>query len=77
MDVVLPKWGVSMQEGTLTEWKVEVGASVNEGDAIAHVETDKVDADLEAPVTGKLVERRAEAGDTVRVGAVVAVIEET
>ena len=77
MDVVLPKWGVSMQEGTISEWRVEEGAEVAEGDALAAVVTDKVDADLEAPASGKLVKRLVEAGDTVPVGTVVAVIEET
>jgi pyruvate dehydrogenase E2 component (dihydrolipoamide acetyltransferase) len=77
VDVILPKWGVSMQEGTISEWRVEEGAQVAEGDPIAAVVTDKVDADLEAPVAGTLVKRLVEAGDTVPVGSVVAVIEET
>ncbi len=76
MDVVLPKWGVSMQEGTLTEWLVAEGATVEEDQPIAHIETDKVNADVEAPVTGVLVEQRVAAGEIVKVGALIAVIEE-
>jgi pyruvate dehydrogenase E2 component (dihydrolipoamide acetyltransferase) len=75
MDVVMPKWGVTMQEGTLTEWLVDEGAPVQEGDALAHVETDKVDADVEAPAAG-ILRRGVEAGAVVAVGDVLAVIEE-
>jgi len=77
MDVILPKWGVSMQEGTIGEWHVAEGDEVTEGQPIAAIVTDKVDADLEAPVAGKLVEQRVAAGETAQVGSVVAVIEET
>jgi pyruvate dehydrogenase E2 component (dihydrolipoamide acetyltransferase) len=76
MDVVLPKWGVTMQEATLAEWRVDEGASISAGDALAQIVTDKIDVDLEAPVGGVLAKRCVEAGDVVAVGAVVAVIEE-
>jgi len=76
MDVVLPKWGVSMQEGTIAEWYVEEGTEVAEGDPLAAIVTDKVDVDLEAPVAGTLTKRLIAAGDSASVGSVVAVIEE-
>jgi 2-oxoglutarate dehydrogenase E2 component (dihydrolipoamide succinyltransferase) len=76
MDVVLPKWGVTMQEGTIVEWFVAEGDSVEEDQAIAHVSTDKVDADVEAPVSGILTKQCVALGGVVEVGAVVAVIEE-
>lgn len=76
MDVVLPKWGVTMQEGTLAEWRVVEGAAVAQGEAIAEIVTDKVDVELEAPVGGVLTTRCVKAGDVVAVGAVVAIIEE-
>ena len=53
VDVVLPKWGMSMQEGTITEWYVEVGDEVLEGDVIAEVETEKVNGEVEAPPTAR------------------------
>ena len=46
MEVVLPKWGVTMQEATLTTWRVAEGDSVEQGQALAEVETDKIDAEL-------------------------------
>ena len=55
-DVELPKWGMTMQDGTISEWVKEVGDSVEEGDVIAIIETEKVDADLEAPESGVLKE---------------------
>jgi pyruvate dehydrogenase E2 component (dihydrolipoamide acetyltransferase) len=72
MDVILPKWGMTMQEGTITEWLVSVGDELKEGDAIATVETEKVDTEIEAPATGVLDEIVVEAGTTVEVGSVVA-----
>ncbi len=72
MDVILPKWGMTMQEGTITNWLVSVGDELEEGDVIATVETEKVDTDLEAPATGVLDEIVVAAGATVEVGSVVA-----
>ena len=72
MDVTLPKWGMTMQEGTISAWHVAAGDAVSEGDVLATVETDKVDADLEAPATGVLDEIIVEAGSTVEVGSVIA-----
>jgi pyruvate/2-oxoglutarate dehydrogenase complex dihydrolipoamide acyltransferase (E2) component len=76
MDVILPKWGMTMQEGTITKWLASVGDELTEGDVIATVETEKVDTDLEAPATGVLDEIVVEAGTTVEVGAVVARIRD-
>ncbi len=72
MDIKMPKWGMSMQEGLLTEWIVAVGDQVTEGQALACVETEKVDADIEAPAAGTVAELLVEAGETVEVGTVIA-----
>jgi len=74
-DVELPKWGMTMQDGTVSEWVKQQGDSVQEGDVIAIIETEKVDADLEAPESGVLKEILVEAGQTVEVGTVLARIE--
>jgi pyruvate/2-oxoglutarate dehydrogenase complex dihydrolipoamide acyltransferase (E2) component len=58
---------MSMQEGTLAEWKVEDGADVKVGDVIYVLETNKTSRDIEAPVAGKL-SIKAEAGETYDVG---------
>jgi pyruvate/2-oxoglutarate dehydrogenase complex dihydrolipoamide acyltransferase (E2) component len=65
--LTLPKLEMSMSEGTLAEWKVEDGATVNEGEVIYVLETDKTARDIEAPVAGKLL-HKAPAGETYDVG---------
>ena len=56
-------------------WYVDVGGTVGEGDSLVQFVTDKAAFDVPSPVSGTLVEIRAEEADTVDVGAVVAVIE--
>ncbi len=51
-EVVLPKWGLTMEEGTLVSWLKKVGDRVETGEVIAEVETEKITTDLESPVSG-------------------------
>lgn len=71
----MPKWGVSMQKGTITEWYVAEGEAVEKGQSLAAIETDKVNADLEAPAAGWLRAQVVAAGEAADVGSVVAVID--
>lgn len=75
MDVTLPKWGMTMQEAVISEWLVAVGDTVSEGQPIVRVESDKVDAEVEAPASGTLVEIRVPASESAEVGAVLGRIE--
>jgi pyruvate/2-oxoglutarate dehydrogenase complex dihydrolipoamide acyltransferase (E2) component len=75
VEVVLPKWGMTMQEGTIASWAVSPGSVVHEGDALAIVETEKVETELPSPASGRIVEIVVAAGDTVEVGTVVAWLE--
>lgn len=77
MNVLMPKWGVSMQEATLVEWLVQEGADVGVGDALALIETDKVSTELTSEVAGVLVEHVVAENTVVQVGDIVAVIRET
>lgn len=72
MEVVLPKWGMTMQDGVIVEWLVKVGDSVTEGQPIAVIETEKVDTDLESPGAGTVIELLVEAGESADVGSVIA-----
>lgn len=72
MDIQMPKWGMSMQEGLLASWLVAVGDTVTEGQPIATVETEKVDAEIESPANGVVSELLVEEGTEVEVGTVVA-----
>ena len=76
VEVILPKWGLTMEEGTLVEWDVNEGDQVTEGQVIAHIETDKVLSDLEAPASGVVKSLKYSAGtDGIPVGAVLCEIE--
>jgi pyruvate dehydrogenase E2 component (dihydrolipoamide acetyltransferase) len=75
-EVLLPQWGMDMVEGTFTRWLKAEGDLVKQGDELAEVETDKVAASLEAPVSGVLKKIVVPAGETAAVRQVVAIIEE-
>ena len=70
--VVLPKWGMNMVEATLVEWKKSVGEHVREGEAIASIMTDKVEADVVSPVSGVITEILVRPNQDARVGATLA-----
>lgn len=70
----MPKWGLSMEEGVISEWQVEPGQAVAEGQVLATVETDKIEVELEAPVDGVFAKALAAEGEEVAVGAPVMVI---
>jgi pyruvate dehydrogenase E2 component (dihydrolipoamide acetyltransferase) len=75
MDVIMPKWGMTMQEATISCWLKAEGDAVENGEPIVEVETDKVQAAIEAPIAGTLTQQAAAVGDAVRVGALVAIID--
>ena len=76
MQVILPKWGVSMQDAVLIRWLKPVGASVVKGEPLAEFETDKVEVELEAPASGILTQVFVSEDDVVDVGALIAEIQE-
>ena len=73
-DVTLPQLGETVTEGTITQWFKAVGDTVAEDEPLFEVSTDKVDTEVPSPVSGTLTEIRAEEGDTVEVGEVIAVV---
>jgi pyruvate dehydrogenase E2 component (dihydrolipoamide acetyltransferase) len=72
--VEMPKMSDTMEEGVLVAWLAEEGASVSSGDVIAQVETDKATMDLEVYDNGVLLKRMVSAGDSVPIGALIAVL---
>jgi pyruvate/2-oxoglutarate dehydrogenase complex dihydrolipoamide acyltransferase (E2) component len=72
VDVTMPQMGVSVAEGTVVEWKKQVGDWVQADEIIAAISTDKIDTDVEAPATGRVQEIVVDVGTTVDVGAVLA-----
>ncbi|MEM6475310.1 MAG: 2-oxoglutarate dehydrogenase complex dihydrolipoyllysine-residue succinyltransferase [Pseudomonadota bacterium] len=75
-EITVPALGESVTEGSIGEWLKQPGDAVAADEPIASLETDKVAVDVPSPVAGVMSEHRAEVGDTVEVGAVIAVIEE-
>ena len=74
-EIKVPVLGESVTEGTIAEWLKQPGEAVAADEPICSLETDKVAVDVPSPVAGIMSEHRAAVGDTVEVGAVIAVIE--
>ena len=75
VDVIMPQMGESIAEGTLSKWLKKVGDEVKRDEPIFEISTDKVDAEIPAPVAGVLAEVLVSEGQTVPVQALVARIE--
>lgn len=73
--ILMPKWGLTMEEGTLISWEVEVGDRIEVGDVIGVVETEKVEVELESPVAGTVTEILVGEDETAPVGAVLALVD--
>jgi pyruvate dehydrogenase E2 component (dihydrolipoamide acetyltransferase) len=76
-EVVLPQLGETVTEGTITRWFKKVGDSVKADEPLFEVSTDKVDTEVPSPIAGTLTEIRVPEGDTVPVGAVIAVVSDS
>jgi 2-oxoglutarate dehydrogenase E2 component (dihydrolipoamide succinyltransferase) len=72
--VVMPQMGESIFEGTITKWLKQVGERIEKDEPLFEISTDKVDAEIPAPVSGVLSEIRVPVGATVEINKVVAVI---
>ncbi|HFN1230983.1 TPA: 2-oxo acid dehydrogenase subunit E2 [Klebsiella quasipneumoniae subsp. similipneumoniae] len=68
----MPKWGLSMEEGLLARWAIQEGDSFTPGQEICEIETSKIVNVLEAPFAGTLRRILAREGETLQVGAVLA-----
>jgi 2-oxoglutarate dehydrogenase E2 component (dihydrolipoamide succinyltransferase) len=73
-DVVMPQMGESIFEGTITKWLKKVGDKVERDEPLFEISTDKVDAEIPSPVSGTLTAIKVEAGSTVQINTVVAVV---
>ena len=75
VQITMPQMGESVTEGTVLGWLKQVGDRVEADEPLVEISTDKVDAEVPAPISGKLVKILAEADDTVEVGSVLGEIE--
>jgi 2-oxoglutarate dehydrogenase E1 component len=72
VQVTLPEMGESVTEGTVAKWLKQIGETVRQGEGLVEVTTDKVDAEVPAPTTGRLLKILANPGDTISVGSPLA-----
>lgn len=70
----IPKWGMTMEEGTVSEWLVAVGDEVVEGTALATVESSKIASEYESPAAGVVRRLLVDAGATLPVGTLIGVL---
>ena len=73
-EVVMPKMGESIQEGKVLRWLKKPGDTIERDEILLEISTDKVDTEVPSPVAGTLSELKAQEGDTVEVGTVIALI---
>src|SRR4030042_1891314 len=77
MDVIMPKMGESVSEGTIIKWHKKIGDMVKRDEIIFEISTDKVDTEIPSPADGILSEIIVKEGETVEVGTTVAVVQTT
>src|SRR5215207_11140200 len=75
VQITMPQMGESVTEGIVLGWLKQVGDRVEADEPLVEISTDKVDAEVPAPVSGTLVNIAAEADETVQVGSVLGEIE--
>lgn len=76
VEVILPQMGEGIIEATITRWLADINTHVEEDDPIIEIATDKVDSEIPAPISGKLVKQFFSEGEVPKVGDVVAIIDD-
>ena len=74
-EITMPKFGLTMTEGTVTKWLKSVGDKVSKGEAVLEVETEKITNVVESPADGILKEQIAAEGEVYPISAVLGIIE--
>jgi pyruvate/2-oxoglutarate dehydrogenase complex dihydrolipoamide acyltransferase (E2) component len=75
VDVTMPQMGVSVAEGTIVAWRKRVGDWIEADEPIVEISTDKVEAEIPSPASGRVSEILVEVGATVDVGTLLARID--
>ena len=73
-EVVMPKMGESIVEGTILDWKKSEGDFIQKDEILLEISTDKVDSEIPSPVEGSIIQILFKKGDTVEVGKVIAIV---
>ena len=72
--IILPKWGMTMTEGTVAKWFKQIGDAVEAGENLVEIQTEKVSTIIEAPISGRITAILIQEGETVPVGSELAII---
>lgn len=72
--ITIPKWGIEMERGTISEWRVTTGTAVTKGDELVDIETDKIVNSFDATHDGVLVRIIAQEGEELSVGTLIGVM---
>ena len=75
-ELIIPDMGEGIEDVTLNRWMIQVGDTVNEGDPVVEVATDKVDTEVPATASGTVLQLNFGEGELIDVGAVFAVLGE-
>ena len=75
IDIVMPKMGESITEGTIIEWRKKIGDIVEMDEILLEIGPDKVDSEIHSPTAGTIVEILAKPNDIMEVGTVIAKVE--
>lgn len=71
VEITVPKWGLTMEEGKIVAWLKKIGEPVEKGEPLVEIETDKAVGEVESPESGILGEILAEVDTVVEVGKVI------
>lgn len=74
--ITMPRWGLTMEEGTLTEWLAELGETIAQGAEVAEIETSKLAGAVEAPAAGVLRRQVAEVGQVLPCGSLLGILSD-
>jgi 2-oxoglutarate dehydrogenase E2 component (dihydrolipoamide succinyltransferase) len=75
VEIIMPKMGESIQEGTILRWVKNLGEKIEKDETLLEISTDKVDSEIPSPVSGIVAKVFAKEHDTVLVGTIIAYIE--
>ncbi|MFO6498299.1 MULTISPECIES: dihydrolipoamide acetyltransferase family protein [Bacillus] len=76
VEVVMPKLGMSMKEGTVSVWNKKVGETVGQGESIASINSEKIEMEIESPAEGTILDIKVPEGEGVPPGTVICYIGE-